>query len=150
MTADEAMSLALPDRICRSPPKRSTVFSIALLSNSTMINRNSGMINVNHSSSVCARPNDRMNNIIDPTTSCLKADSCVQASRMPFNEFFVAAKILAIPVSPGFKLTDLLAMTVCVFFSFQFQMVDSNSKPMLLQLVLCVSWTGTTIRSSKK
>ncbi len=118
MTADEAISLALPDRICRSPPKRSTVFSIALLSNSTMINRNSGMINTNHSSSVCANPNDRISKTTDKTESCLNADSYFQASRMPFNEFFDAAKILVIPVSPGFKLNGPLMITVCVCLSF--------------------------------
>ena len=118
MTADEAMSLALPDRICCSPPKRSTVFSIALLSNSTMINRNSGMINVNHSSSVCANPNDSINKTTDKMESCLKADSYFQASRTPFNEFFVAAKILVIPINPGFKLTEPLVTTACVLFSF--------------------------------
>ena len=113
MTADEAMSLALPDRICCSPPKRSTVFSIALLSNSTMINRNSGKINTNHSSSVCANPNESMNKMTDKMESCLKADSYFQASRVPFNEFFVAAKILVIPVRPGFKLNDPLLIKVC-------------------------------------
>lgn len=76
------------------------------------------MINTNHSSSVCANPNDRISKTTDKTESCLNADSYFQASRMPFNEFFDAARILVIPVSPGFKLKALLVTTVCVWFSF--------------------------------
>ncbi len=76
------------------------------------------MININHSSSVCANPNDRISKTTDKVESCLKADSYFQASRMPCNEFFDAAKSLAIPVSPGFKLKALLVITVCVCFSF--------------------------------
>ena len=117
MTADEAMSFALPDRTCCSPPKRSTVFSIALLSISTMINRNSGMININHSSSDCANPNDRINRTTDRAVSCLKADSYFQASRTPRIEFPVAAISLAKPVSPGFKLKALFLPSLCVRIS---------------------------------
>ena len=76
------------------------------------------MININHSSSVCANPNDRINKTIDKMTSCLKADSYFQASRMPRNELFVAAKSLAKPVSPGFKLQDLSAMDGRMLCSF--------------------------------
>jgi len=76
------------------------------------------MINTNHSSSVCANPNDSINNTTDKMESCLKADSYFQASRTPFREFFDAAKILVIPVSPGFKLSGPLVTTVCVCLSF--------------------------------
>ncbi len=62
------------------------------------------MINTNHSSTVCAILNDSISNMTDKMESCLKADSYFQASRTPFKEFFDAARILVIPVSPGFNL----------------------------------------------
>ena len=101
-TAAEPMSLALPDSICRSSPIRSTVFSMALFISSTRISRSSGKISSNHSTTVCASENENNNKTPDRATFCLKADSNLNASRIPRNEFPVAATILAIPPRPDF------------------------------------------------
>jgi hypothetical protein len=84
---------------------------MALLSISTMSNRNKGIISNNHSTIVCASQKDNSNNSADITESCLKADSNCQASRIPRREFFAAAMILAIPLNPGFMQSALVALT---------------------------------------
>ena len=112
-TAEEPMSFALPDSSCRSGPIRSTTFSMALLRSSTIISTKSGNIRIIHSTTVRASRNDRSSNTADMKTSCLKADSKCQASRMPLIEFFEAALILLMPVSPGFTVDNSLLM---IFF----------------------------------
>ena len=69
-----------------------------------MSSKNNGSINNNHSTTVCASQKDASNNKTAMRASCLKADSCRHASRIPRQEFFAAAMILEMPVSPGFTL----------------------------------------------
>ena len=75
-----------------------------------MSSRNNGIISNNHSTIVCASQNDSSSNKVDMKESCLKGDSCRQASRIPRKEFLVAAMILATPLKPGFMLSGLVAM----------------------------------------
>lgn len=121
-TAAEPMSLALPDSICRSSPIRSTVFSMALFSSSTIISKSSGITNSNHSTTVCASETENINRTTDRPIFCLKADSNRNASRIPRNEFRVAATILAIPPRPDFTFARppavpvLMAKVLCFSF----------------------------------
>lgn len=91
---------------------------------------NKGMINNNHSTTVCASQKESINNSIEMRESCLNADSYRQASRIPRHEFFEAALILAMPLNPGFTLDAFFLLSAGIMLK-----LARNNNPLVNKIV---------------